>query len=250
MVTVAYTSDLHSEHDGFVFNTTGLSPAVDAVVLAGDVVGRPADFDAIYHAIRKVTLSPILLVLGNHEFYGQQLTAAVSQYRAYLNKFNEVHLLEQDAVTIDGVRFLGTTLWSNLAEGKQRYICEKQINDFRLISYDSQRAINSDDIIALFNAAVSWLQEQFADSSLPTVVISHMAPSFLSQHPLAHPFTSGYFCSNLEPLIEIWQPSLWIHGHLHEPCDYSIGATRVVSNPWGYPKQDPGRIRDFKIITV
>ena len=30
-------------------------------------------------------------------------------------------------------------------------------------------------------------------------------------------------------------PTLWIHGHIHKNQDYTIGGTRVVCNPRGYP---------------
>lgn len=32
-----------------------------------------------------------------------------------------------------------------------------------------------------------------------------------------------------------YQPTVWIHGHIHEPSnDYLLGKTRVLSNPYGY----------------
>lgn len=39
------------------------------------------------------------------------------------------------------------------------------------------------------------------------------------------------------PLIEKYQPTLWIHGHTHEKADYMIGNTRIVSNPRGYNRE-------------
>ncbi|MGH8196257.1 MAG: hypothetical protein ACREQ8_17955 [Woeseiaceae bacterium] len=41
--------------------------------------------------------------------------------------------------------------------------------------------------------------------------------------------------SRLDGLIEQFQPTLWIHGHTHEPSDYELFRTRVVCNPRGYP---------------
>ena len=37
--------------------------------------------------------------------------------------------------------------------------------------------------------------------------------------------------------MRVRQPKLWIHGHSHDRCDYSLGKTRVVANPMGYPKE-------------
>jgi Icc-related predicted phosphoesterase len=69
----------------------------------------------------------------------------------------------------------------------------------------------------------------------PTVIVSHFLPSPLSisEKYRGNPY-NPYFCSDLTALIERWQPELWIHGHTHESCDYSIGRTRVVCNPRGY----------------
>jgi hypothetical protein len=34
---------------------------------------------------------------------------------------------------------------------------------------------------------------------------------------------------------------LWIHGHIHESCNYLVGnRTRVVCNPRGYPMETAG----------
>jgi len=45
------------------------------------------------------------------------------------------------------------------------------------------------------------------------------------------------FASDLENLILEFQPELWIHGHIHTACDYTIGKTRVICNPRGYPSE-------------
>ena len=69
----------------------------------------------------------------------------------------------------------------------------------------------------------------------PTVVVTHHAPSALSNPPqFAGSPISGAFYSNLDELIEDTKPTLWIHGHVHDSCDYVIGETRVVCNPFGY----------------
>lgn len=45
------------------------------------------------------------------------------------------------------------------------------------------------------------------------------------------------FVSDLEERILRWQPTLWLHGHVHDSFDYWVGATRVVANPRGYAPQ-------------
>ncbi|WP_316229062.1 hypothetical protein [Bradyrhizobium sp. SZCCHNR1070] len=40
-------------------------------------------------------------------------------------------------------------------------------------------------------------------------------------------------------LILATRPALWIHGHIHPPSDYYVGATRVVCNPHCYGRENP-----------
>ncbi|MCL5405760.1 MAG: phosphatase, partial [Deltaproteobacteria bacterium] len=46
---------------------------------------------------------------------------------------------------------------------------------------------------------------------------------------------SGAYASNEEDLVKELGADLWVHGHIHQACDYRIGKTRIVSNPKGYP---------------
>jgi hypothetical protein len=53
-----------------------------------------------------------------------------------------------------------------------------------------------------------------------------------------------FFLCDVRKLIETAQPALWIHGHTHESCDYQIGRTRVVCNPYGYAGHEVNRAFD------
>jgi hypothetical protein len=56
---------------------------------------------------------PILFVAGNHEYYGSVLQDAAAKMRDAARGTN-VTFLDADAVPIiDGVRFLGCTLWTD-----------------------------------------------------------------------------------------------------------------------------------------
>ena len=52
---------------------------------------------------------------------------------------------------------------------------------------------------------------------------------------------------DLDALIEDCGPTLWIHGHVHDSFEYTIGRTTVTCNPRGYlgygenPRFDAGR---------
>jgi predicted phosphodiesterase len=234
---IALLSDIHLSVNALPF------PDVDAdiVVLAGDI-SRPAA--AIEWA--KSCPVPVVYVAGNHEFYGSDL---ISTY-AHLNRLSQgtqIHVLERSEYVHNGVRFLGCTLWSDYrlfdsAEDRAQGIelATKLIRDFTHIKI-------SPDFPDLFSPAISqlvflqtvaWLEDCFTrNRTIPTVVISHFAPTRLSISPLfgRSPINAS-FVSDLEDRIKDWQPALWLHGHTHGSFDYQVGKTRVICNARGYAK--------------
>jgi Icc-related predicted phosphoesterase len=57
---------------------------------------------------------------------------------------------------------------------------------------------------------------------------------------------TGAFVSDLSELIETYQPTLWVHGHVHNSSDYLVGNTRIMCNPHGYGTENP----DFNAALV
>jgi hypothetical protein len=108
-------SDLHLE-DGVPLPS--VAPGFDVLVCAGDVVeGSPAK--SVEAVARLARGSPAVLVLGNHDVWWQTLEGALEEARAHGARLG-VHVLEDTAVDIDGVRFHGATLWTgSLASGSE-----------------------------------------------------------------------------------------------------------------------------------
>ena len=147
---------------------------------------------------------------------------------------------------LDGVRFLGATLWTDFASGRQMRRCQRMMSDFDVIFDGHSGSITPEVILKEHQDTMDWLATQIMrhPHKGPTVVITHHAPSYQSQHPrFAGSPISGGFCSNQEHRIQRWNaaglaPDLWIHGHVHDPMDYRIGQTRILCNPWGYPDEE------------
>ena len=230
---IAYASDLHLEFNPSI-TLTGLSGA-DGLVLAGDVDTMPEYYTEFLRKLRLAYAGPVIVVLGNHEYY-----------HGVLPDDPQAFLLENEAMILDGVRFLGATLWTDFASGKQMRSCQRMMSDFEVIHDGHSGSITPEAILKVHQDSIAWLDGQFTHHPLPgcnphdgpTVVITHHAPSCQSQH---HRFAgspiSGGFCSNQEHRIQRWKPNIWIHGHVHDPMDYQIGKTRVLCNPWGYPHE-------------
>ncbi|BET12341.1 metallophosphoesterase [Pandoraea sputorum] len=216
----------------------------DVTILAGDI-SRPAQ--AIEWATQLPR--PVIYVPGNHEFYGATLAGTLAELRR-LTVGTNVHLLERGAVVIGGVRFVGTTLWTDFAlydaEGKHDAAVEesrKFVRDFTRIRVGDPAApwsdlpfFSPDDCAALCRENVAWLARTFAaPHDGPTVAITHHAPTPQSIHPrFAGSLVNPAFISDLTALIEQSDAALWIHGHTHDSFDYRVGHTRVMCNPRGY----------------
>ena len=248
---IAYASDLHLEFDDSL-TLTGLStPAApaDVLVLAGDVEILPEYYTELLRKLRLAYAGPVIFVMGNHEYYNGVFPDDRQKYREAIAHDPKAHLLENESVVIDGVRFLGATLWTDFASERQMRSCQRMMSDFDVIEDADSRRITPEAILQAHRDSIAWLDDQFTNHPFmgPTVVITHHAPSYQSQHPrfVGSPISGG-FCSNQEHRIQRWQPDIWIHGHVHDRMSYRIGKTKVLCNPWGYP--DEGRAREYRIV--
>jgi len=227
-------SDLHLEFGPADVPDTD----ADAVVLAGDIhLGR----EGRRWIRRRFAGKPVVYVLGNHEFYRHaipELTETLKRETAG----SAIHLLENSALELDGVTFLGCTLWSDFrlapnAQAAMR-VADKAMSDYCLIESSVEgRLLRPEDTAALHAESVEWLKRELkAHTPARTVVVTHHAPSprSIPPHHQGSPL-NGAFASNLDGLIEGSRVPLWIHGHTHHNADYRIGSTRVLSNQRGYP---------------
>lgn len=226
----------------------------DVVVLAGDVA-RPKQ--AIEWAL--AFGQPVIYVPGNHEYYGGSLAAVRAELKR-LAAGTRVHLLDRDEVDLQGVRFVGATLWTDfeLFDGSQRDdsidAALRMIADFSRITLDGEASFTPEHSRRLCRRAVQWLSLRLRDHRRPTVVVTHHAPSARSVEPkYAGSPLNAAFVSNFDALVAASRAELWIHGHTHHPVDYALGATRVFSNPRGYARDGVPENRafdPFRIVEV
>ncbi|MEM8814534.1 MAG: metallophosphoesterase [Pseudomonadota bacterium] len=234
-------SDLHTEFADF------MPPDIDAdiVVLAGDIgVGRKG----LDWAARHFTDRPVVYVPGNHEYYGHDLTL-IDELQSAAPR--NIHVLNDDTLILDGVRFLVCTLWTDFKlHGEDQAESARQrarrlLTDFEAIRNGRNR-LTPEDSVVLHETSRAWLQRELGKSfEGPTVVVTHHLPAARSvAEQYANDPLNPAFVSSLEYLIEEHRPNLWIHGHTHVPCDYTLFDTRVVCNPRGYPGEASGA--DFR----
>ena len=244
-------SDLHLERGGGPL----LAADADVLVLAGDIGPGVSGLRA---AIAWWPRRPIVYVSGNHEPYGHRLPNLAGELRTLATATDgRVHVLERDETMIDGVRFLGCTLWSDFdvagAHERDRAmaICGDLLNDYEHISWTPEaRTLRPEDTLRLHMTSRRWLEHRLGTPhDGPTVVVTHHAP-LPPRERLIDPLTralAGAFVSDLTDLMGADRAAVWIHGHTHRRVDRTVHGTRVVSNPRGYPDEpvegfDPGLV--------
>lgn len=234
MMRINILSDLHLEFGRFITATT---PA-DVIVLAGDI---HCGVKGIHWIREHFPSTPVLYVLGNHEYYRKAIGTLPRKLKDAAGGSN-VHVLDNDSFTIGGVRFLGATLWSDFrimgtSPAFAGAASQEIMNDFRLIRVaPSYRKFRSKDAFILHHKTMQWLRKELMRSMQKTVVVTHHAPSPQSLSPdFRTDLSNAAFASDLEDFIKEFRIDLWVHGHVHSSQDYGIHGTRVICNPRGYP---------------
>lgn len=232
-------SDLHLEMGGY----EETPPTCDLVLLAGDTWTRtrgPAWARSFFGD------AEIVYVPGNHEYYGGALPREDEKLEAACRDHG-IHFLQARELVLDGVRFLGATLWTDFAllglSGLGRTLAGECMNDYRKIRVSpggkgagGYRRLRPTDTEAVHWRHRRWLEARLAEPfSGPTVVVTHHAPTERTTHPAFRGSELNVaYASRLEELILRYEPDVWVHGHSHFSTEEWIGPTRVASNARGY----------------
>lgn len=241
---IAYISDLHCEMCDDIIT---IPENTDVLVFAGDIHVRPKLLKNYLLRLRTQTKIPFIYVMGNHEYYGNTFPDIQENYRKQVAKVPNAFLLEKDSIIIDNVRFLGTTLWSDLSNPFHALNVQNGLNDFIKIRVCAEpgkkrpgfRLLRAPDYHAEFEACRNWLEQELKKPfDGPTVVVTHHSPSSITCSTYyKHSKLRFGFHSELNDLIIDHGPKLWIYGHDHVSAKHELGQTRLVSNQPGYPME-------------
>jgi Icc-related predicted phosphoesterase len=266
-------SDLHLETHPHFMPTP--AAGADVLVLAGDIGSyqdgsmlqnlQDADFGLARFSTLHGWPTPVLFVPGNHEYDSLDWDEAHARLQETCTRLG-ITWLEREVIVVGGVRFMGSTLWSDFdalgplagqalpekipahfSHPNSPYTRQLKARDkaFRAADYYLRKAKTmragqaflSEAVRTLALQSQDWLAAQLARPFAgPTVVVTHFAPSLMSADPRygRTPSTAG-FCNALDHLLP--QAQLWLHGHLHCPMDYTHQGCRVVANPLGYARK-------------
>ena len=248
-------SDLHLEsHPNFHARP---APGAELLVLAGDIGSYQKgsrltgdDFGLGRFSPLAGWPVPVFYVPGNHEYDNLDFDATHGKLRATCERLG-ITWLEREVLVRGGVRFIGTTLWSDFdalacrpgePEPDTVRLLKQRHKAYRAANFYLEKAATERHGALMLaegwreQALVcqAWLRDALSQPfDGTTVVVTHFAPSLRSLDPrygLA-PGTAG-FCNSLDDLLPL--ADWWLHGHLHCQHDYVVGRCRVVANTLGY----------------
>lgn len=264
-------SDLHLELFGFEPDAAAAEQA-DVIILAGDI---HKGVKGIAWARSAFPDKPVIYVAGNHEYYDNFWPLLNDQLRKEAER-HDVLFLENDAVEVGGVRFLGCTLWTDFElngfyrKSQCMRLAQEEMLDYKRIDPRASTAekyvrLTAQQTLDRHEASVAWLKSELPEGQPEkTVVVTHHYPHEGSCAPKwkKDPISPA-FGSNLD-LDILLGAKVWIHGHTHDSVDYTIQketggsmrTCRVVCNPRGYPPSmdrntwenrffDPAMLVDF-----
>ncbi len=222
-------SDVHMEYhadEGREF-IDALDPrGIDVLIVPGDLCA----FSGIRRTLRLLAerFRHVVYVPGNHECYAHTIAEMKKQVQIavkYCKDYGDgnLHFLDNSFATIEGRRFIGTTLW--FPDDPTNVFHEANMDDFQKIV--DFRA----DVYEENRRATDFLNRTVEELD---IVVTHHLPS---RACLSGGFTGNldrFFVTPMDNLIFDAEPELWIHGHTHDRLDFLHGETRIVCNPFGY----------------
>jgi predicted phosphodiesterase len=270
---IAICSDVHLEFGQLeLFNDEG----IDVLILSGDIcVARDlmehdpygiVDFgkSSRYHKFFQecsARFKHVIYVAGNHEHYHGDFKHTIPDLKSRLAYLTNLHILDKEIVDIGDVRFIGSTLWTdmNKEDPITLHAMKRMMNDFRIVdnsnrevsfkTYDANGEFNGfhtrvarfcpEDAVEEHKKCLDYIKLMYSETPpwMSVVVVGHHTPSHTSCHPRYKDdqvMNGGYHSDLTEFILDRPGIKLWTHGHTHELFDYMIGSTRVVCNPRGY----------------
>ena len=232
---IAIASDVHLEFGDLILKN---EENADVLILSGDICVA-ADFreSDVYGIVEHgksqryydffsrcaFEFPKVLYVAGNHEHYNGDYAETFKILRNYLGRIENLHILDKEHVTIDGVTFIGGTLWTDMNAQDPVTLAHIRgiMNDFRIIqnsaemvsyktmvnAYDGDGNVKLDangqpiqqaefhkrpakftpeDTVQDHKKMLEYIQVTTAmlgENSNKYVVVGHHAPSKASTHP-------------------------------------------------------------------
>lgn len=203
----------------------------DALILAGDI-------DRIDRVRERFSdwPTPVLYVRGNHDSFFTAYEVEIGKL-AVATRSGSFTLLERKVWTRDTIRIIGCCLWTDFALlgrlDDAMLLAQFAGADYRYLRRLDGKRLTPEDTRFEHSLTVEWLTRQLMTPfDGKTVVVTHHAPHVRSlDNRFGRQRYDSAFASDLSTLTKYVH--LWIHGHVHQSCDYKVNRCRIMCNPAG-----------------
>ncbi len=251
MVTLQIVSDIHLEFYKKLAAVPQIEPKAPILVLAGDIgyPGTPLFWEFMSQCSRD--FKHVIFVFGNHEYYnssarlksgkGLHMNAMEELVRGMIihEGLTNVHVLQKSTIILEGVRFIGATLWSPISEGES--MVTEMISDYKSIQQDNETVLQPEYMNRIHADHTAYILSALKEGgSEPTVVITHHLPSFdlIGDKYKGSAVNCAFASTLLDDLDENLIPKVWICGHTHSAMQKMVRGCQCILNPWGYPGEN------------
>jgi predicted phosphohydrolase len=240
--SVQFVSDVHletrSERDAEAI-IADLTRHAPMLILAGDI-GNPAHPSyARFLSAAAARFDLVVIIAGNHEFYGSSLAETLAQIRAVARVFPNVIFLHNERFSSASlpVHIFGGTMWSDVSREEEARV-ERILSDHaRIAGFSASSARNEH---ALFADLLEAEMAACEGTGKPFLVVSHHLPlTSLVDERYRDSGINSAFASDVR-LARDPRIAAWIYGHTHT----ARYGPRFFCNPVGYPGENKAATLD------
>jgi predicted phosphodiesterase len=243
---IAVCSDLHLEFGPITLENPG---DVDVLILSGDIIvehdldewnemqadnGFARKRSVMFHTFFQECAEAfphVIYIAGNHEHYHGDFRYTLSSLKHKLKYLPNVHVLDKESVTIEGVTFLGGTLWTdmNKRDPNTLYAIRNMMNDFRIIK-NSDRMVYSNVPVYKYNDDGSVARDEqgkpYQISMKKKEQVSHFSPEDAAEE---HEKTLAFITSTIEQNRQGKYVVVGHHSPSHKSCHPRYAADREMN---------------------
>jgi predicted phosphohydrolase len=243
---IQFASDLHLEfpENKEYLKRNPLQKKGEILILAGDIVPFALldKHDDFFCSIAD-NFETTYWIPGNHEYYKSDISNRSGRLHEEIK--NNIFLVNNISIIHKHIKFIFSTLWSNIGFDKQ-WLIGNSLNDFHLIKQNGIR-FTVESFNQLHQKSFEFIKNELEkDKMITTVLVTHHCPTFMNYPEIyKNSELNEAFAVELSDLIELSQPDYWIYGHTHfNTPAFKIGKTQLLTNQLGYVNEKEHR--DFK----
>jgi len=210
----------------------------DIICLCGDI-GDPKQpmYSQFLMDCANICQLRTFVLLGNHEFYGSNIASTKKGVYDICSHHEKLVLLDNTMHVVNGITFLGTTLWSRIDTQRTLDIAFS-INDYhRIQGWTVQTCLET------FHQNRQWLVDCLSlCQNTDVIILTHHVPLLGIGNPAyAHGRLESAFASNMIDIMMAYNDRIryWFYGHNHYSEHTTVHDIHVVSNQVGGIRFDP-----------